>query len=121
MKQTLPFPTFYFIITEPASPLTHLSMPHDLSPIPLSPNLPKPPPPPLPHKHLLHNNPLLQAPVDNLQRLLPFRNSPCDILIPILRNQDIIFDAHASYRVVFLQEVGVDVFGYALVLQPDFF
>ena len=74
------------------------------------PNLPKPPPPPLPHKHFLHNNPLLQPLVDNLQRLLPLRNPPRDILIPILCNQDIIFDAHASYRVVFLQEVRVDVF-----------
>ena len=71
----------------------------------------------LPIHHRINNliNPLIPItlllpppPPNNRTHLLPLRRVG-QVLVPQLRDQDIILDAHAADGVVFLQDVDVDV------------
>jgi hypothetical protein len=70
---------------------------------------------------LLYPSKLLFAlPINNSQRLLALGRRR-QILISVLRDQDIVFDPHASHRVVLLQELLVDVLRIFGILQVDVF
>jgi hypothetical protein len=64
---------------------------------------------------------LLKFSINNLQRRIAFWHSRCQILIPILRNQDIILDPDTTDGIIFVKKILIDVFCVLGIFEVDFF
>lgn len=64
---------------------------------------------------------LLKLPINNLQRRIAFRHSRRQILIPILRNQNIILDPDSTNRIVLIKQILINILGVLRVFEVDFF